>query len=251
MLSGMGAWRPGCRRVVGARRSRRSAFTLIELLVVIAVIALLVSILLPALARARESSKGIRCLNNLKAFGAAVALYAHANKEHYPLSSHTVVNVTDARAWRASLEQYGVTAVVRECPLDPVRGRRWTTYATNEQFEPLAPGVDFNPFTKATLPGGRTRALDRTYLTPRPATTVHVVEINYSINSLGLIGTEDHTHSIGWTKPEQFGAAILARMHRTGANYSFADSHAAPISWAEISSTFSAERNILDPLRAP
>jgi len=234
-----------------SQRAGAGAFTLIELLVVIAVIALLVSILLPVLGRARETSKGVTCLSNLRTFGAAVTLYAAANKEYYPLSSHTKLNISDPEAWLQSLQPHGFTDVVRKCPMDPVRTKRQSSYATNEQFEPLAAGADFNPCTKATLPGGRTKALNRTFLTPRPSTTVHAVEINYSINSLGIVGSEDHTHSIGWTTPAQFAAAILVREHRTGANYSFADAHAAPISWAEISSTFRPEHNVLDPIRAP
>jgi prepilin-type N-terminal cleavage/methylation domain-containing protein len=56
-----------------SQRQLRGGFTLIELLVVIAIIAVLVGILLPALAKAKENS--IKCLNKLKHFGLAVLLY--------------------------------------------------------------------------------------------------------------------------------------------------------------------------------
>ncbi len=58
------------------KKNRKNAFTLIELLVVIAIIAMLASVLLPALSKARESARRIKCVSNLKQCGLAMMLYA-------------------------------------------------------------------------------------------------------------------------------------------------------------------------------
>lgn len=65
------------------RRSMRG-FTLIELLVVVAIIALLISILLPSLSRARELAKRAVCASNMKGIGTAMVIYSNDNQEWYP-----------------------------------------------------------------------------------------------------------------------------------------------------------------------
>lgn len=67
---------------------RRNAFTLVELLVVIGIIALLISILLPSLSRARQTATSIQCASNLHTIGHALQLYANDHAGKLPFSSN-------------------------------------------------------------------------------------------------------------------------------------------------------------------
>lgn len=65
-------------------RGRAAGFTLVELLVVIGIIALLISILLPSLSRAREMSHRTVCQSNLRTLAQAMTMYANQNGGRLP-----------------------------------------------------------------------------------------------------------------------------------------------------------------------
>ncbi len=64
-----------------ARPAHPRGFTLIELLVVISVVALLISILMPALGRARENGRRVKCMNNLRGIGQGLQMYMDAESK--------------------------------------------------------------------------------------------------------------------------------------------------------------------------
>ncbi len=79
-------------------KKRRTAFTLVELLVVIGIIALLISILLPALNKARASAKALQCASHQRQIAAAILMYCNDNKGAFP-SNDLVLDSAYSYTW--------------------------------------------------------------------------------------------------------------------------------------------------------
>ena len=102
--------------------SRPGGFTLVELLVVIGIIALLISILLPSLAKAREAANRIKCASNQRSVGQAILMFANDNKGRIPASQMTKFNGPYWGEWMALsdylalVDRYGASPRLFECP---------------------------------------------------------------------------------------------------------------------------------------
>ncbi len=87
------------------RAAQKKTFTLIELLVVIAIIAILASMLLPALRNARETTKRILCLSNFRQIGLGMLQYVEDNEMTFPVSNglaveeHTIWGIESLRPY--------------------------------------------------------------------------------------------------------------------------------------------------------
>ena len=128
-----------------------AAFTLIELLVVVAIIALLLSILLPALGQAKAQGKMVVCGSNLRQMGIALHSYLQENRDFFP-GEHSV-DYTPVNVWAPRLRRY---AAMQEklfwCPAADM-ATHWTVKLEWPFVPPHMRGYGYQPGERPVFSG--------------------------------------------------------------------------------------------------
>jgi prepilin-type N-terminal cleavage/methylation domain-containing protein/prepilin-type processing-associated H-X9-DG protein len=219
---------------------RTRAFTLLELLVVIAILALLVSILLPSLARAKQLAKTANCLCNMRNMEVAHWMYVTANDGWMVKAgmAHGGAHANEGVAWINTLQPYYGDKLMARCPSDnsphwpggtpvppSVNQYRRCSYGINEFTDP-----DLCPW------GGPYRKIDSI---PNPSSTVHFLEMAEE----GEFAGADHPHVDLWIGNILAKASGQLQINQHGgetrtwaarANYGFLDGHAETRSFEEV-----------------
>lgn len=228
-------------------------FTLIELLVVISIIALLVSILLPALSQSRLAARHMESLARMRGIATGLHMYTLQAKGKYP----EVAETSDfADTWMGRIVElipgdHENKPTVFRSPLDTndepmwngntLDGERKTSYALNAYAAPSHPPFFGLTFDQVAMPSQFIlinevqRDHEEDHFTPQfwgSGTPFFPITGNHPVTGEAYDYTDDRDEN--WDDAEGKPKAIGARIFRNKGNYAFADGHAASLDLGEV-----------------
>src|SRR4051794_21011037 len=235
--------------VMNRHRPLRDAFTLVELLVVIGIIALLISILLPALSKARNSAKTMACLSNLRQLGQATAMYAGENKQYLPYPTTTL---GEGPLWFNALDPYLQAVEDNSARTGVAAGRNYKRYKQCEVYDSID-GGKYTGGQDTTKEFSRTFKMNSMLRHNNPYSQAKITEVRQSSEvvifgdgvSLDLTGPVENQWESGQFSMEVNDPteASPALRHNGGANILFVDGHAANMVLKTITKNLRSPQN--------
>jgi prepilin-type N-terminal cleavage/methylation domain-containing protein/prepilin-type processing-associated H-X9-DG protein len=212
---------------------RRLGFTLIELLVVIAIIAILASMLLPALNQAREKAKKLACMNNLKQLSNTFFLYIDDSNGFFP---HCGKNSTGLAVWDTLVLPYcsntrsvkSSAAKMFGCPSDTIR--RTSAYTAKRSYG-INSGRSMNDDRFAGIADAQPKSTKLNRI-PQPTKLLVLVDrITASSTVIGSDSRQNVTCSASASTPTNEQLAFRHDSNGRNINMYFADGHVADVNY--------------------
>lgn len=221
-------------------RSKLSAFTLVELLVVISIIALLLAILMPSLAKAREQAKSIVCASGMKQISLAYNTYGIDNDYKIPIAYRIMANDIDSRPWIWALLPYidgdeSKESTLEEpadlwfCPSDkdpyplgfsPHADHKYTSYALNGYYKEASAGGGWTSAKPEVRfgPGGKYKL----HQIKRASDCMFMMETSYYGQVYDMANPKLMQYQPDWQGHHRYTSGFY---HNGGMNIMYVDGH--------------------------